>query len=47
MIAEIKKEEKTLTMNCLKNTLLIIKAQAICTKNYARQKVKEMRIKYI
>ena len=27
-------------MNCLKNTLLIIKVQVICTKNCARQKVK-------
>ena len=29
-------------MNFLKNTLLIIEAQEICTKNYARQKVKKL-----
>ena len=28
-------------MNCLKNTLLIIEAQVICTKRYTRQKVKK------
>ena len=28
-------------MNYLKNTLLFIKVQMICTKNYARQKVKK------
>ena len=28
-------------MNCLKNTLLIIAPQVTCTKNNARQKVKE------
>ena len=28
-------------MNCLKNTLLIIKAQVTCPKNYARQKLKK------
>ena len=39
-IAEIKKEEKNYRMNCLSTTLLIIKNQAICIKNYAIQKVK-------
>ena len=28
-------------MNYLKNTLLFIRVQMICTKNYARQKVKK------
>ena len=46
-IAEIEGEEKTYTINRLKNTLLIIKVQVICTKHYARQKVEEMRIEYI
>ena len=40
-IAEIKKEEKTWTINCLKTTLLIIKAQATCTKNNVIQGVKK------
>ena len=46
-IAEIKKIRKKHTMNCLKNTLLIIKAQVTCTKNYVIQKVKKIKIKYI
>ena len=36
---KIKRKEQSITMNCLKNTLLIIKAQVICTKNQARKKV--------
>ena len=36
---EIKRKEQNINMNCLKNTLLIIKVQVICTKNQARQKV--------
>ena len=35
--------KKDNTLNCLKNTLLFTKIQVICTKNYARKKVKEMR----
>ena len=46
-ITEIEEEEKITTMNCLNNTLLIIKVQVICTKSYARQMVQEMRIDYI
>ena len=34
-------------MNFLTTTLLIIKTQVICIKNYVKQKVKEMKIKYI
>ena len=34
-------------MNCLNNTLLIIEAQVTCTKNYVRQRVKEMNVKYM
>ena len=30
---EIKRKEQNITMNCLKNTLLIIRVQVICTKN--------------
>ena len=29
-------------MNCLKHTLLIIKAQVVCTKNQARQETQRM-----
>ena len=46
-ITEIEEEEKVTTINCLNNTLLIIKVQVICTKSYARQMVQEMRIDYI
>ena len=31
-------------MNCLKNTLLIIKAPAICTKNYERHERNENKV---
>ena len=34
-IDEIKEEKKICIINCLKNTLLFIKNQVICTKNYA------------
>ena len=40
MIAEIKKEEKNI-IYCLITTLLNIKIQVICIKNYVRQKVKK------
>ena len=46
-IAEIKKEEKNIEIYCLSTTLLIIKIQVICIKNYVRQKVRKMKIKYI
>ena len=36
MVTKIEKEEKKQTINCLKNTLLIIKAQVTCTKNYRK-----------
>ena len=45
-IVEIEEEEKNI-INCLKNTLQIIKAQVTFIENYARQKVKKMKIKYI
>ena len=46
-IAEIKKEEKNINTFLLSTTLLIIKTQVICIKNYARQQIKQMNIKYI
>ena len=36
---ENEEEKKPSTMNILKNAVLIIKVQVICTKTYARQKV--------
>ena len=45
--AKLKENQKTQAINCLKNTLLIIKVQVICTKYYARQKMQGMRIQYI
>ena len=44
--SKIKKEKKKKTI-CLSTTLLIIKTQVIFIKNYVRQKVKKMKIKYI
>ena len=46
-ITKIEKEEKNINNVWLKNISLFIKVQVICTKNYARQKVQEMRIRYI
>ena len=47
-ITETEVEKKTRYVRYgLKTILLIIKIQVICTKNFARQKVQEMRIKYI
>ena len=43
---KIKKEKKKKPI-CLSTTLLIIKTQVIFIKNYVRQKVKKMKIKYI
>ena len=37
-IAEIEEEEKKYTTNCLIVTLVNIKIQVICIKNYVRQK---------
>ena len=42
-IAEIEKEEKTWTMNCLITTLVNIKIQVIYRKYYARHKIKKWR----
>ena len=46
-IAEIKKEEKNVNYLLFKYYFSNIKIQVICIKNYARQKVKKMQIKYI
>ena len=40
-LLKLKKKKKTQTINCLKATLLIIKAKVTCTKNYMIQKVKK------
>ena len=45
-VTKIKRDKKNINNKLFKNTLLFTKVQVICTKNYARQKVKEMRIKY-
>ena len=39
-LGKLKKKKKTQTINCLKATLLIIKTQVTCTKNYVIQGVK-------
>ena len=40
-IAEIEEKEKKYTMNCLIDTLVNIKIQVICIKNYMRQRQKK------
>ena len=46
-IAEIKKEEKEINNLLFKHCFTDYKNQVICIKTYARQKEKEMKIKYI
>ena len=46
-VTKIKRDKKNINNKLFKNTLLFTKIEVIFTKNYARQKVKEMRIKDI
>ena len=40
MFLKLKEKKNSWTINCLKNTLLFIKFQVICTKKHVREKVK-------
>ena len=46
-LLKLKEKKKTYIIQHFSTTLINIKIQVICIKNYARQKVQKMRLKYI